>query len=290
MVSISILLMLLSILRMNNMAMKKILILYFLAYLAMFFNTTDSYAQSPYNKSCTKDGLIFGSGIGFIITSEILNSNIDTLTIFEINQLSKNDINWFDRSAASNYSPALSSVSGWIVGACIISPLTLFLSKDIRDDACTMTTMYLETLLLSTFVPRTLKSSGRIRPLIYNPDVPLEKKLELKKKARASFPSGHTTSAFATAVFFATVYSNYFPSFEWKPYIWSGALLTASSVGYLRYASGKHFPTDVLASAVIGSAIGYFIPYLHKRKSSNNLSIQPICQMEQFQIAVQFTF
>ena len=275
---------------MNNMAMKKISTLYFLAYLAMFFNTTDSYAQSPYNKSCTRDGLIFGSGIVLIITSEILNSNIDTLTIFEINQLSKNDINWFDRSAASNYSPVLSRASDWIVGACIISPLTLFLSKDIRDDAGTMATMYLETLLFSSFIPDALKSTGRIRPFIYNPDVPLEKKLELKQETRASFPSGHTTSAFATAVFFSSVYSDYFPNSKWKPYIWGSSLLTASLVGYLRYESGAHFPTDVLAGAAIGSAIGYFIPHLHKKKSSNNLSIQPTYQMELFQIAVQFTF
>ena len=268
--------------------MKKILILYLLTFPAMFLNTTESFAQSPYNKNWTKDGLIFGSGIGVAILSEILVANIDTLTVSEINQLSKNDINWFDRSAASNYSPAFSHTSDWIVGACIISPLTLFLSKDIRNDAGTMTIMYLETLLLSTFVPGALKSSGRIRPLIYNPDVPLEKKLELKKKARASFPSGHTTSAFATAVFLAQVHSDYYPDSKWNLYIWSGALLTASSVGYLRYASGKHFPTDVLAGAVIGSAIGYFIPYLHRKSNSSRLSAYPIFRAEQFQLAVQF--
>ena len=275
---------------MNNISRKKISTLFLITFSTMIFNTPDSFAQSPYNKSWTKDGLIFGSGISLIITSEILNSNIDTLTIFEKNQLSKNDINWFDRSAASNYSAALSSASGRIVGACIISPLILFLSKDIRNDAGTMITMYLETLLLSTFVPRVLKSSGRIRPLFYNPDVPVKKKLELKQKARASFPSGHTTSAFATAVFFSSVYSDYFPDSKWKPYILGSSLLTASLVGYLRYESGAHFPTDVLAGAAIGSAIGYFIPYFHKKKSSNNLSIQPTYQMEQFQIAVQLTF
>jgi len=46
-------------------------------------------------------------------------------------------------------------------------------------------------------------------------------------------------------------------------------LLFASTIGYLRYKSGKHFPTDILTGALIGSAIGYFIPFIHRTNESD---------------------
>jgi membrane-associated phospholipid phosphatase len=33
----------------------------------------------------------------------------------------------------------------------------------------------------------------------------------------------------------------------------------------LRVEAGKHFRTDVLTGAVVGSAVGLLIPYLHRR-------------------------
>jgi membrane-associated phospholipid phosphatase len=46
-------------------------------------------------------------------------------------------------------------------------------------------------------------------------------------------------------------------------------LLLAATVGTLRVLSGKHFPTDVLTGAVVGSALGWLIPELHRNKGSN---------------------
>jgi len=37
----------------------------------------------------------------------------------------------------------------------------------------------------------------------------------------------------------------------------------------LRYASGKHFPTDIITGALVGSAVGYFIPFLHRTNESD---------------------
>ncbi|MDP3684668.1 MAG: phosphatase PAP2 family protein, partial [Ignavibacteria bacterium] len=70
------------------------------------------------------------------------------------------------------------------------------------------------------------------------------------------------------AVFLSTVYEGYFPDSKYKNYVWAGSLFTASLTGYLRYESGAHFPTDILVGAVVGSAVGYLIPYLHKSNSS----------------------
>ena len=60
-----------------------------------------------------------------------------------------------------------------------------------------------------------------------------------------SFPSGHTSEAFSTA----TALSLKYP--EW--YIIAPAYLWAGSVGYSRMNLGVHYPSDVLAGALLGA-------------------------------------
>ena len=71
------------------------------------------------------------------------------------------------------------------------------------------------------------------------------------------------------AVFLSTVYSDYYPDSDWKYAVWGASLLTASVIGYLRYESGSHFPTDILTGAIVGSAIGYLIPFIHRSENEN---------------------
>ena len=127
----------------------------------------------------------------------------------------------------------------------------------------------------------------RYRPYVYNPDVPLENKLN--SDAKMSFFSNHTMTAFASAVFLSTVYSDYYPRSEWKPYIWASSLLMASVVGYLRYEAGMHFPTDILLGAVVGSAIGYTIPYLH-RTEHDGVILSPGVIGARYGISLQVRF
>jgi membrane-associated phospholipid phosphatase len=41
-------------------------------------------------------------------------------------------------------------------------------------------------------------------------------------------------------------------------------LAAAGTVGYLRFAAGRHYPTDILAGALIGSLVGWLVPQLHE--------------------------
>lgn len=62
-----------------------------------------------------------------------------------------------------------------------------------------------------------------------------------------SFPSGHTTQAFAAATFLSEEYKNRLP---WMPY---ASYSIASSVGLMRVANNRHYISDVL----VGAGIGY---------------------------------
>jgi membrane-associated phospholipid phosphatase len=243
----------------------------------MLVTTSVTHASelSPYRMRLTTECTVFGSGLGLAALSEVLVHNMDRPTACEIENLAIRDINRFDRSAAWKWSPDARITSDYLVGACILVPSVLFLSHEVRKDAPSVCAIYLETIMISTFAARALKASGRTRPLAYNPDVSLEKKLSLKNDLRTSFPSSHTTLAFSSAVLVSTMYTDYFPESKWRPHVWVGSLLVASTVGYLRYASGYHFPTDVLAGAALGSFIGYMIPYVHRTANTGRLSVSP---------------
>jgi membrane-associated phospholipid phosphatase len=60
-----------------------------------------------------------------------------------------------------------------------------------------------------------------------------------------SFPSGHTSSAFATATALSQVYK--------KWYVIAPSYLYAGAIGYSRMYLGVHYPTDVTVGALLGT-------------------------------------
>lgn len=77
---------------------------------------------------------------------------------------------------------------------------------------------------------------------------------------KGSFPSGHTASVFALAIFLIL-------AFPYRWYSWV-ILLFACMVGYSRIYLSQHFPVDVWAGAMIGSFSGVVVYwYLEKRQS-----------------------
>ena len=92
--------------------------------------------------------------------------------------------------------------------------------------------------------------------------------------------------AFASAVFLSTVHDAYHPGSASSPYIWAGSLLAAAAVGVMRIESGEHFPTDVIAGAAVGSAIGYLIPRVH-RVDTGRFSLTPVLRGSEVGIALE---
>ena len=81
-------------------------------------------------------------------------------------------------------------------------------------------------------------------------DRPYERMVDVQFRVRPpdrfSFPSGHTASAFLMM----TLLANTFPALQIPTFCW------ATLVGVARVHLGVHYPTDVLAGALLGIFAG----------------------------------
>lgn len=85
--------------------------------------------------------------------------------------------------------------------------------------------------------------SGRTRPR----DVEPHSWAHIATRDRFSFPSGHSTTAFAVALSLGSFY----------PAILAVLLLLAANVAASRVILGMHFVSDVLAGSAMGALLGY---------------------------------
>lgn len=110
-----------------------------------------------------------------------------------------------------------------------------------------------EAFCVNAFTTTALK-------LAFNRDRPFVTYPYLDKQAGAgsySFPSGHTSSAFA----FATSMSLAFP----KWYVIAPSYMYACAAGYSRMHLGVHYPSDVLAGAIVGAGSALLSNYLQQK-------------------------
>ena len=129
----------------------------------------------------------------------------------------------------------------------IIICVVLFLLKQ-RKLSLFILVAYLSSGLMSQVVKGLVFSP---RPVIYFETNHLLYYLDNFKNSgigNNSFPSGHTTSAFAMATVLAVFCPNKYPGILF--------LLAAIGVGYARIYLAEHFPADVLAGALLGVVFG----------------------------------
>lgn len=223
-------------------------------------------AQSPYELSWQKDVPIGGLGIGSFVIGNLMEARTPVLSNLEILQLDANNVNRLDRSTTNRWSPNAAKWSdGFLLGTGA-TPLLWLADKTIRKDWFTLGVIGLETVVLNEGVTSLFKGGfRRIRPFVYNPVAPLDRKVE--KNAKYSFISGHASFSSSLSFLAARVYLDYHPDSKLKPLIWGLATVLPATTAYLRVHAGKHFPTDVVAGYVSGALIGYFVPVLHRKRN-----------------------
>ena len=142
--------------------------------------------------------------------------------------------------------------SGWILIPCAVLLVTAAALADpglgrMRDVVLASVAARVGFVFAAVALPGLLvavgkRLIGRARPRALELSDPLSFRFFGWDSAYASLPSGHSTTAFAAAFALAALFPRW--RFAW----WSGAALIAVS----RVAIAAHYPSDVVAGAVVG--------------------------------------
>jgi membrane-associated phospholipid phosphatase len=167
-----------------------------------------------------------------------------------------------DRAAQNNRSDSTNRVSSATTGigggygteAAIVAIGTglLFRSPNLRDTGREALEASILTALVENYVIKRI--AGRERP--YQSDGTTDFDLG---SSNSSFPSGHTTQAFALASVVAA------RSKGWV--VPTVAYTLASVVAFDRVNDRVHFASDVFAGAVFGTVVGKYIVHKHDREA-----------------------
>jgi membrane-associated phospholipid phosphatase len=228
--------------------------------------------NGPYYLSLKREMLYSGSGLVGTVGAFFLHKRLPTLTAGE---LALPNLNGFDKMGLGNYSQKARNFSNQTLFSTLGLPVLFLAGKNSRRDISTIGFLYIETMLINQGITDLVKVGAlRPRPYLFEENFPGT--TVLSGNDRSSFFSGHTSSAATASFFTARVFADYYPNSKLRPYVWGVAAALPALTGYLRIRAGRHYPSDVLAGYLVGGAVGYLIPMLHKKRpKGKNLSINP---------------
>lgn len=179
-------------------------------------------------------------------------------------------LNAIDRGTVGNHSHAASLAGDITVYTLMALPpladlVDLGFGRTWLEDLM----VFAETLAVDTAIQNAVNFAvSRPRPRTYAGDPEFLKSGE----GYLSFYAGHVATAFSAMSAASSTIGRRYGQRVW-PWILTAVL--AGSVAVERVASGHHFPTDVGVAAVVGTAEGIVVPWLHARKRTVPITIAP---------------
>lgn len=230
--------------------------------------------DSPYRTRLAVDGPIIVAGMGLSAYGLKLMQDKQGFTETELANLSKNDVNSFDRFGAGNYNLDAKKISDFPFYGSFAMPLAMMLNDNVGRKAGQVLVLYVETMAITgALFTMTNGNVERARPLVYNPNVPMKDRTG--SNAQNSFYAGHTAATAAATFFAAKVFHDFNPDSGARPYVWAAAAIIPATVGYLRLEAGKHFLSDNILGYTAGAAAGILVPQLHKKSNNSGISLTP---------------
>lgn len=239
----------------------------FLSFLFLFnVSFSQNRNSSAFNLDTGREAVLLGSGAVLGITALAIMLNLNPLTEDEIGKLSPEDVNCFEKNAVGEFSH--DHLGDVLLYSSYLLPLSFLSVSEAEKDFGKLALIYGETLLLNTAINSIVKGlTERPRPFVYDSNSPFKEKNNID--AKLSFYSGHTCITASNTFFTASVLTEYLTNETARVLIWSAAAIIPAVAGFSRVNTHWHFPADVLTGYIVGAAIGYLIPLIHR---SNNES------------------
>jgi len=261
---------------------------FYLLFIVLLFLITNSclaqngyfQKETPYRLSYKKDIIFSGVAAGTFFSglAIINNKPKPNFTIGQFTQRDIDKINFIDRSSAGVWDIKAKKRGSYFKHTAKIGiPISLMAFPGNIKSRISLALMFYEGYYMSSGLMIISKAlTHRFRPFTY---LTKEQVNALEGKAKekfdedivsssinGSFYSGDATLTAYSFIFFAKVFNDYFPDSKLKHPVWAISIASVSLHGYFRVKSGKHFPTDVIVGSIVGGAIGYLVPYLHKKR------------------------
>jgi membrane-associated phospholipid phosphatase len=209
------------------------------------------------------------SGVGGAawITTEILKSKIAPSTCRwceppGIDLGVKNALRWDNTKAAD----VASYVTGFALAplaAFGLDAAVVYASGGTLGEWGEDALVILESIVVAADLNQIVKFAvARERPFVHDLEGAAKNGTSSPGDNNLSFYSGHATLGFVSAVSAGTVAT--LKGYKAAPWIWATGLTIAVATGYLRIAADKHYFIDVMTGTVMGSAMGFLVPWLHR--------------------------
>lgn len=166
----------------------------------------------------------------------------------------------------------IASTFNWIGGpGMVIAPIGLLTVgwATHHDEMVRLGTRTAEAVVLGSSVTGILKGvTGRTRPVLGSRDADdFRFRRGFGRGESASFPSGHTTAAFAFATALTTETARLHPRLAWG--VGAASYTLATGVGVARVYTHHHWASDVALGAGIGTLAGFAVDRLSHRVRSD---------------------